>query len=146
MVMVQIDCHFPETLSCFYTTTNQLQLLLDHWYLAVDTQVVHTCHKPWSSNYCQVTHAHSDCLLHLSEMRVAKLILRPFTNLNVWKVVLGLGISSDWKYRITEYWGRHFYLHWIYNKIIRELKWDQGNRNIDSCNFKVSRFDSSLYL
>jgi len=29
---------------------------------------------------------------------------------------------SDWKYRKTEYWGKHFYLHWIYNKIIHDLK------------------------
>jgi len=49
--------------------------------------------------------------------------------------------SSDWKYRKTEYRGKQFYLHWIYNKLFGTLKWHQSNRNIEPCDFEVSSFN-----
>jgi len=66
---------------------------------------------------------YSDCFSHLRERRVAKLTSSHVSILMCEKWYWDQDLtSSDWKYRKTEYRGRQFYLHWIYNKIIRDFK------------------------
>ena len=93
------------------------------------------------SKYCWVTHA-THTAFHTCAKKVAKLTLSHASILTCAKWYWDRQLTSrDWKYRMTEYQSMQFYLHWILNKIIRNLKRDQSYRNIEPCDFQVSRFN-----
>jgi len=51
--------------------------------------------------------------------------------------------SSDWKYRKTEYRGKQFFLHWIYNKIIRDFK--MTSKQPEYRTMRLRSFEFQLY-
>jgi len=82
------------------------------------------------------------CFSHLCERRAAKLTSRHVSILTSEKWYWDRELtSSDWKYRKTEYQGRQFYLHWLYNKTIRDFKMRSELPNIEPCDFEVSSFN-----